>query len=122
MVSCSPWATEAIAGFGICSFDIRAKSRNGGSTTTESEGRSVRAYSSIVLVILLAVGLTSCVGLLPKQIDANDQAAIQAAVQVTHDDFKKATTFKGPNTKAFGTSYLRAFKLDTGGLMKYRSI
>ncbi len=59
----------------------------------------------------------------PKpKINWNDVQSIASAIDVQHDDIKKMTNFKGPNSSSgvLDTVLLRAWKSDEGGIFSYQ--
>lgn len=83
-----------------------------------------------LIVTLLTIGVSILAGcaepepkIAPKpKINWNDAQSIASAISVQHDDLKKKTNFRGPNSSKgiLDTVLLRAWKSDEGGEFNYQ--
>ncbi|RFC37240.1 MAG: hypothetical protein DID92_2727743304 [Candidatus Nitrotoga sp. SPKER] len=81
----------------------------------------------IAMLITGALILTGCAepepSIAPRpKINWNDVQSIASAISIQHDDLKKTTSFKGPNSSKgiLDTVLLRAWKSDEGGGFSYQ--
>lgn len=84
---------------------------------TETQVR-IRVIISLVATVC---ALSACVAPAPR-LNVSDPQAVLGAISVQHDDFKKITTYKGPNVlyDIFDQVFLRAWKSDATGIISYQ--